>query len=86
MDHVALSEQLSPEQVVMSILVCFPCKTFKNTKGEKERFLIGQNKTKCAIFRGNPFSRLRTTQKQTIYILHPLPKQLTISLQFTFYS
>ena len=25
-----------------------------HTKGSKERFLIGQNKTKCVNFRGNP--------------------------------
>ena len=41
----------------------------KYTKGYKERLFIGQNKTKCTNFRGNPlFSKPRALQKQTIHL------------------
>ena len=36
----------------------------KQTRAERERILIGQNRTKCANFQGSPFSKLRTTLKQ----------------------
>ena len=37
----------------------------KDTKGETERFLIIQNKTKCTFSRGSSSSKPQTIQKQT---------------------
>ena len=47
--------RLKKSQTELTAGVLIEKKEQKHTKGETERFLIRQNKTECANFRGNPY-------------------------------
>ena len=54
----------------------------KHTRGQRERFLVGQNRTKCANFRGSPlFSSY--VQHKNRKINNQLHKNRKINNQFT---